>query len=1303
MLIAAGQKKSFKLDNFIVIKPGKNPVNYDSSKSGGVGGAAAAAGPSGSSGASGGVFSPGGSTHQPGKLPPVSGLDVNNTNGGLVSIAEKSDIIDIDCTQTLENPDENTNIFGPEYPTKNVNYLRVLVRCPASCHKTSNSIVYGAGIHPQITPICLAAIVDNAMSLYGGIISISIFAAYKQYTIPKDFPEKVHGINVKAYMKGDAKKSYVLAKIDNIDIVEKDIRIVNEKGELSSQGRLEMRYEGVWGTICMLGNDKKSAKVICKELGYKDGEWLNPSGQAGKEFCKSFNGEDHCGAKTSKLFLSAIKCDEGDNVFKKCEKELSDPNKCGHDYDSIISCYNNDYTKPVEIPSKTVKLEAHDSKGDEVTGRLEMYNNEKWNPVCNIGFTFGSAFVACKVMGYEKGQLKVDKSISKFQVGSDSKRPFSATKVMCKGKEKSFEKCPMKLDQISCKHDQDVVLVCKGKKGDPTGRSQYIKKIPQPPPKLGKLEIPFRNVNCATKGSQTIFRGDPGSIYLVSCPANCDSQPGSIWGIGVYSSDSNVCKAAIHAGVIGTVGGTFAYIKTFAQKKYTKGNQYELFSSISSIQWPQSFSVSQVNSGWVNSNNILKSQLSFIQRESAEIKLINHWLSPLRVNTQIEENEGYNHYYVLNLHKKIMQYSSFLDVEAKNIPDAVLEWTRPSFTFKFTSKSQIQVKTHKIESLLQDYTLILQFKLMDFANEDTFLFSSGGGFNIIITKSGAIALGDQGQANKFWNTGFRIALNDVTTIYLRYKLPIISILAISEKAKLPFMKSITLDMKLDNQSFDKIYMGRSAIEDVGHFIGQIKFIRIFAGDFAKEEVNKLISSITIKDETASSSLNKTIDKRQCVSSCSENPVPPNVGCGNPPPEANINGPSAAEVGKSGESGKPLSKPGESGKPGGASSVNKPASPGSITPGSTGTYSESEKTNIETIDLKCGTNLLDRRFTGHPGKIFRAKCPNCSNDKTMIFGTAIFHPRSSICRAALHTGVILKDKPGEIYVTLTGPKPMFNGSLGQNDINSGTFSKAESSFFVTKAEKLTKVSCVTAPNMLKFGIAPVKSIFVVLCPKNCSEEKAKRVYGTDFYTDHSSICIAAIHHGIINDKGGEVKFMIDGSKPQFKGSMGFGIESLDAAAHIRTFLFLGNRAALYYSYTEDCEGLLKTKWKVEQTSREAEKRTSDLWSFVNSMTTDDKRLTQFTGIKHEGKMILRGKKNKFSSWIFLKNAEWANGSVKFNILLKDLNPIAFLFRFKDQDNYYALQFLPAKKIFNINILKVLEGNILYHILRKPTSD
>lgn len=112
------------------------------------------------------------------------GQDPNNANGGLLSVEDKAKIIDLKCDQKLENPSSSNQIFGPEFPTKKQNFISVLVRCPGNCHSLKEK-VYGTGIHPINSPICISALIDDAMPYFGGIFSVSIFSGIKKYIIGK--------------------------------------------------------------------------------------------------------------------------------------------------------------------------------------------------------------------------------------------------------------------------------------------------------------------------------------------------------------------------------------------------------------------------------------------------------------------------------------------------------------------------------------------------------------------------------------------------------------------------------------------------------------------------------------------------------------------------------------------------------------------------------------------------------------------------------------------------------------------------------------------------------------------------------------------------------------------------------------------------------------------------------------------------------------------------------------------------------------------------------------------------------------
>ena len=44
-------------------------------------------------------------------------------------------------------------------------------------------------------------------------------------------------------------------------------RLIN--GSSPSNGRVEVAYDGLWGTVCENGFDNKEASVLCRQLGFR--------------------------------------------------------------------------------------------------------------------------------------------------------------------------------------------------------------------------------------------------------------------------------------------------------------------------------------------------------------------------------------------------------------------------------------------------------------------------------------------------------------------------------------------------------------------------------------------------------------------------------------------------------------------------------------------------------------------------------------------------------------------------------------------------------------------------------------------------------------------------------------------------------------------------------------------------------------------------------------------------------------------------------------------------------------------------
>ena len=414
--------------------------------------------------------------------------------------------------------------------------------------------------------------------------------------------------------------------------------------------------------------------MICKNLGYRDGEWKSPTDETGRDFCRNFKGFDYCGAQASRIHFEKMECTPKDTHINTCNKELANLKICTHGFDVIINCYNEVYETEMPVPVGVIRLAAISVDRENFIGRLEMFNEQKFRPICELGFNDESANIACKQMGYNKGTYITENIAKNFKLPSDSNEKFAASNIECKGNEKSIKECKSKLNDISCKHDQDVVIKCEGDQGDPTGKKQYMPKPITPAPSLGKLGLFKSTIDCSIKGNNPMFRGDPGSIFLVECPANCTKESGTMAGTGVYTADSNICLVGIHAGVIeAEKGGIFTYIKTFGQTQWSETSRNGIMSSQLNLPWISGFSVSHINTGWLGMNK------AFEESSSSKTQGMN--------TSFLELSSSYKSSFIEMENEKLSESS---------LPKPIFKFTEPTANYNFSDKTAIAVETHTL-------------------------------------------------------------------------------------------------------------------------------------------------------------------------------------------------------------------------------------------------------------------------------------------------------------------------------------------------------------------------------------------------------------------------------------------------------------------------------------------------------------------------------------------------------------------------------------------------------------------------------
>ncbi|NXI58854.1 CRLD2 protein, partial [Chloroceryle aenea] len=209
--------------------------------------------------------------------------------------------------------------------------------------------------------------------------------------------------------------------------------------------------------------------------------------------------------------------------------------------------------------------------------------------------------------------------------------------------------------------------------------------------------------------------------------------------------------------------------------------------------------------------------------------------------------------------------------------------------------------------------------------------------------------------------------------------------------------------------------------------------------------------------------------------------------------------------------------------------SKPSKPKKIIP-------ESYMTQV----ITCETKMRDKC---RGSTCNRYLCPaGCLYSKGKIFGTFYYESSSSICRAAIHYG-ILDNKGGLVDITRKGRTPAFVKST-RNGVESFRKSKPSNAFMVSKVTTQTLDCYTTVAELCQFK-KPATHCPRIYCPAHCKDEPSywAPVFGTNVYADSSSICKTAVHAGVISDeRGGFVDVMPVEKKKNYVGSLKNGVQS-----------------------------------------------------------------------------------------------------------------------------------------------------------------
>ncbi|XP_043092106.1 deleted in malignant brain tumors 1 protein-like isoform X2 [Puntigrus tetrazona] len=207
-------------------------------------------------------------------------------------------------------------------------------------------------------------------------------------------------------------------------ICDPSLRLIN--GHNSCSGRVEVLYNGTWGTVCDNNWDLTDAAVVCREMGC--GDVIEAKSAA------------YFGQGSGPVWISDLQCSNTDSRLRECESSGWGRVSCGHDKDAGVICKDN-----VRLVNST----------NPCSGRVEVFRAGQWGTVCDDAWDALDAAVVCTQLGC--GNVLEVKSAAYFGKGTGT---VWMNNVNCFGSEPALMSCSHNATPNRCGHENDAGVIC---------------------------------------------------------------------------------------------------------------------------------------------------------------------------------------------------------------------------------------------------------------------------------------------------------------------------------------------------------------------------------------------------------------------------------------------------------------------------------------------------------------------------------------------------------------------------------------------------------------------------------------------------------------------------------------------------------------------------------------------------------------------------------------------------------------------------------------------------------------------------